>query len=252
MDNQSLLYPEQIGRLLNLYAGHPQADALVRRLFPSLDFRLEPLETVPPDISRIGGWPDLPPGFSWPSQQGVWKHFFLQLRCSQLCPNPISRLLPTSGMLYFFGWNDCSVVYLPEDQITALVPSVPPSLEGGQEKPYDPPYAPHAIVDCSPRFMFRHPSRLTMRDLDLADFELISECLFPQWHKHSNEILCSHSQPVPSSAHSPMRGKLLSCEQLDACNNHFEGNHSWLTFLEVHAYGIFECDETHLYIRQQD
>lgn len=252
MGIQSLLYPEQIGRLLDLYAGHPQADALVQRLFPSLDLLLKPLETVPLGISRLGGWPDLPPDFSWPSQQGVWKPFFMQWRCSQLSPDPISRLLPTSGMLYFFGYDDCSVIYLPEDQITALVPFVPPLLEEGQEKQYGLPYAPHAILAYTPRFLFCHPYSLTMRDFDLADFELISECLFPQWHKHAHEVLCSRSQLVPSSDQSIISGTLLSCKPEDAYNNHFEDRQEWLMFLKVSAYSIFECDETLVYIQQED
>jgi hypothetical protein len=49
-----------------------------------------------------------------------------------------------------------------------------------------------------------------------------------------------------------MIGKLLSCEELDAYNNHLGGDHSWLMFLETRAYGIFECDEAHIYIRQED
>lgn len=171
LNEQSLLYPEQIKRLLDLYAGHPQADALVNRLFPYLDFRLQPLDTIPLGISRIGGWPDLPPDFSWSSQRGVLDDVFMQLRCSELCPDPVSRLLPPSGMLYFFGWNECSVIYLPEDQVRELVPSVPSFNEKGQENQPDPPYAPHAIIDCSPQFMFRHPSNLILRDLDLVDFD---------------------------------------------------------------------------------
>jgi uncharacterized protein YwqG len=52
--------------------------------------------------SRMGGLPDLPPDFEWVKWRGRSLNFLAQFNCAELSKYDLDRVLPNSGMLYFF------------------------------------------------------------------------------------------------------------------------------------------------------
>ena len=63
-------------------------------------------EDLPLATSRLGGLPDLPPGFAWPEggrkgQEGPLP-FLLQINLAEASPYDSEHILPKQGMLYFF------------------------------------------------------------------------------------------------------------------------------------------------------
>lgn len=52
--------------------------------------------------SRIGGMPDLPADENWPERAGKPLAFLAQFRMPDVAPYDTARLLPHSGMMYFF------------------------------------------------------------------------------------------------------------------------------------------------------
>ena len=77
--------------------------------------------------SKIGGMPDLPSGFSWPECNGQPQSFLAQIRLSDTDSYDEDKVLPQSGMLWFFydaqqqtfgenpTDNSCWHVYFAED-----------------------------------------------------------------------------------------------------------------------------------------
>lgn len=60
------------------------------------------MEKLPLGASRIGGLPDLPPGFPWPTSSGKKLPFIAQFQLSEL-PASEGIQLPRDGHLYFFA-----------------------------------------------------------------------------------------------------------------------------------------------------
>lgn len=74
-----------------------------RLLSPSI--RLRPVPAVEPltvGLSRLGGTPDLPPGFAWPRRSGVPMSFVAQIRMEDVKPFAPAADLPSAGLLSFF------------------------------------------------------------------------------------------------------------------------------------------------------
>ena len=57
---------------------------------------------APGPVSRIGGRPDLPPGFDWPQNKGRRLDFLVQIDLAAASTHDRTGLLPTSGRLAFF------------------------------------------------------------------------------------------------------------------------------------------------------
>src|SRR5262245_49859761 len=92
------------------------AETIVAKLAPSVLLRREPTSAaVPLGTSRMGGDPDLPSGFRWPS----WKFeearflrrriervapldFLAQIRCDELPAASLPAGFPRNGMLWVF------------------------------------------------------------------------------------------------------------------------------------------------------
>lgn len=88
--------------------------------------------TLDVGVSKIGGVPDLPPGINWPEWKGLPQSFIAQIRLADVRPYDIEKVLPQSGMLWFFydaqqetygedpadrgGWR----VFFTEDESTKL------------------------------------------------------------------------------------------------------------------------------------
>ncbi len=52
--------------------------------------------------SKLGGTPDLPPEASWPEWKGLPQSFIAQIHLDDVRPYDSAKLLPQSGMLWFF------------------------------------------------------------------------------------------------------------------------------------------------------
>ena len=93
----------------------------------------------PPDLpiaaSRLGGLPHAPAGWQWPVDEGEPMLFLGQINCADLRGLPAADVLPSSGLLAFFGDHDAvtgcmmtalgvAVFYWRE--IDRLAPAAPP------------------------------------------------------------------------------------------------------------------------------
>ena len=55
-----------------------------------------------PGASKLGGVPDLPPGTTWPELKGEPQSFIAQIRLDDVRQYDSEKVLPQSGMLWFF------------------------------------------------------------------------------------------------------------------------------------------------------
>ena len=58
--------------------------------------------TLTVGVSKLGGVPDVPPGFVWPQWKGLPQSFIAQIRMEDAHPYDVDRVLPEQGMLWFF------------------------------------------------------------------------------------------------------------------------------------------------------
>jgi uncharacterized protein YwqG len=86
-------------------------------------------DAVPPGQSRIGGAPDLPADFEWPSFGGKPLLFLAQLDLAEVRRTHASPLLPEGGTLWFFYSDDQPWGFDPKDA-------------GGHRVVYRPPGTP--------------------------------------------------------------------------------------------------------------
>lgn len=128
---------------------------LLRLLRPGPE-RVETNRREPPDIpvgaSRLGGRPEVPPGFAWPRGEdctGFWPEetvgyrslagFLAQVNLAEIAHTRAARDLPSTGMLSFFAFQDqdendpdtvgARVFYFPDASV--LVPTEPPEELSG-------------------------------------------------------------------------------------------------------------------------
>lgn len=71
---------------------------------PSIRLYTTPVDvsTIPIGASRIGGVPDLPPGFTWPEWKDLPQSFIAQIRLNDIHQYDTNGVLPQTGMLWFF------------------------------------------------------------------------------------------------------------------------------------------------------
>ena len=153
MDN-----PQEVHELLMKHGLAEKADALMALVRPSVRVLARRADDtkIQVGVSKIGGEPDLPPGFEWP----MWEHeppdyfakydlpipqkvralgFLAQFNLSEVASYDVEHVLPSSGMLYFF--YDCveqppaalmgsgvKIIYYPGVEVrrTDAPPNLPP------------------------------------------------------------------------------------------------------------------------------
>jgi uncharacterized protein YwqG len=72
---------------------------------------------IPVGASKYGGSPDVPDGFEWPEYDGKPLTFIVQIRLPDIAPYDTEKLLPETGMLYFFYEADKKPHgYYPEEK----------------------------------------------------------------------------------------------------------------------------------------
>lgn len=124
---------------------------------PSVSIQRTPAndDTLPIGASKLGGSPDLPPGFQWKYVGDKPLIFIAQFALSEIAPYDVERILPPRGRLYFFyqadqswyeddhvhwqvivdqyddhvGWQ---VIYL-EDEVTPLTRIPRPHYQGEED-----------------------------------------------------------------------------------------------------------------------
>jgi len=99
-------------------------DRIKRFVRPSLRIRpsLCSVDSLKPGQSRIGGIPDLPPGFLWPRYDGFGLSFIAQLDLAELANHFAVLPLPKQGSLaFFYDSNQRTWGYDPKDRGSALV-----------------------------------------------------------------------------------------------------------------------------------
>jgi hypothetical protein len=69
-----------------------------------------------PGVSKIGGLPNLPDDIDWPRYQGEPMLFLAQIDIAFVAPFDNKRLLPPSGLLYFFLKDRMTDFRSPESQ----------------------------------------------------------------------------------------------------------------------------------------
>jgi uncharacterized protein YwqG len=82
-------------------------------------------------VSKLGGVPDLPDGFAWPMREVMARGtpmrvalpFVAQLRMDVLSPADADRLLPPSGILYFFYLDELHLSSIGAWSMTATADS---------------------------------------------------------------------------------------------------------------------------------
>jgi uncharacterized protein YwqG len=100
-----MLTRERIRELIEEYGLSDRADEIMAEVRPSihLTLRYDVDETdIPIGASKLGGLPDVPEGFEFPTWHGQYLSFVAQIRLSDAKPFDLENLLPETGMLYFF------------------------------------------------------------------------------------------------------------------------------------------------------
>ncbi len=162
-------------------------------LKPSIRILTNPVEEslIPLGASKFGGLPDLPPGVDWPHRQGDAEPdcpeesggpllFLAQIRLDELPVCEAARLLPESGILYFFAamWIDAigtghrderehqkALHYDGDPSLLCRTP-VPPVSALLQEADYEP--EGHRYPACAVTFALD----MTLPDIEWGDGEI--------------------------------------------------------------------------------
>jgi uncharacterized protein YwqG len=101
------------------------SDARARQVaplaLPALSLRVDAtaVDDWPVGTSKLGGAPDVPAGWTWPTFGDLPLMFVAQVNLAALRGHPVARALPDAGMLAFFaagGWG-----YEPQDRGSARV-----------------------------------------------------------------------------------------------------------------------------------
>lgn len=111
---------QRLATLIEKYALAPIAGDIYALAEPCIALALADPPEPRPDIwiepplgaSKIGGLPDLPPGWTWPADENGYAGFMLQIALRDI-PDMRGFPLPRTGMLYLFCWDDCRAVWDP-------------------------------------------------------------------------------------------------------------------------------------------
>ncbi len=118
---------------------------------PAVGISLEPMSrTRALAVSKLGGRPDLPPNFAWPTNKGRPLDFLLQINLAEAHEYESTRLLPASGLLTFlYDLNDQPWGYDPADLDGFRVIYTP---DVSELRSHDIPDDQFALSECAIRF----------------------------------------------------------------------------------------------------
>jgi uncharacterized protein YwqG len=78
------------------------ADRILSAVAPAMALIKQPRRDDFLGTSRLGGLPDVPPGFAWPRREGGPLALLAQINCREAAPSDEDHLLLDSGILHFF------------------------------------------------------------------------------------------------------------------------------------------------------
>ncbi|MBO9129881.1 YwqG family protein [Bacillus sp. 165] len=84
---------------------HMHAD-IVNMVFPTIMVKPERQEMIPEGQSKMGGFPDFPKDWEYPTYKDIPLQFIAQLNLTELAVFSQASVLPHKGMLYFFYLED--------------------------------------------------------------------------------------------------------------------------------------------------
>ena len=93
---------EEVLRLAHEHGLERVSERIEHLLRPGIHISKAEASDLPTGCSRFGGLPDVPAGFAWPHWRDRPMGFLAQIRCEDLATCDSTRLLPVSGVLYFF------------------------------------------------------------------------------------------------------------------------------------------------------
>ena len=95
---------KSIVEVLKNHLSESQAEQLARHVSPGIALEAHSVDDAELALggSRLGGSPDLPPGFVWPTNQGRPLVFLAQLNLTDFRRFEAAQVLPDEGWLYFF------------------------------------------------------------------------------------------------------------------------------------------------------
>ena len=121
-------------RVSALFPAH--SSLLLQLLRPAIGLWPQPEQIdAPMNGSRLGGMPYAPPDWTWPVAEGEPMLFIGQINCADICHLPGADVLPSRGVLAFFGDHDTvegcmltgmggALFYWPDT--SQFAPAVPP------------------------------------------------------------------------------------------------------------------------------
>ncbi|HEY8151376.1 MAG TPA: YwqG family protein [Vicinamibacteria bacterium] len=161
---------------------------------------------IPLGASRLGGRPDLKPGFSWPSWKDRPLSFVGQVNLADVAPYPFCSRLPSSGLLSFFYDQDQQTWgFDPKDRGSWLVHFEPdPSLlergapPGGASSPSAFPASTlePSEVETLPAVDSQLVSDLGLRPEELDAYSQVLDQAAEQGPPGTAHQLLGHASPV--------------------------------------------------------
>lgn len=188
---------EQIDASLPRVAAELQA--LVRNAIRIKTIPVTDEALLPPGTSKFGGLPDLPGDVAWPEWNGEPLAFIAQFRLEEVAPYDLERLLPATGMLYFFyeaqqsTWGDlpgdkgsARVLYYGGDTARLRGTPFPETLhEWGRDYP-------PCRLELSSEASMPGKQSMYIDELNLSDEELDAYEGLRQWMKGPDEDFAGH------------------------------------------------------------
>ncbi len=141
---------ETLKQQIHLHLLDAYEQSILAAVRPGIQMRLTPVneDELPLGTSKLGGNPDLPPGFQWKYKDEKPLTFIGQFRLSELAVHEAASVLPPHGMLYYFyeaseqQWIDYQnpefwqVVFLETEDIP-YTRVTHPSHDGGDYSPVE-------------------------------------------------------------------------------------------------------------------
>jgi uncharacterized protein YwqG len=197
--------------------------------------------------SKLGGMPDLPPGFEWPQWKKLPQSFIAQIRLEDAQPYDVDKVLPPKGMLWFFydatqetygdDPNDKGawLVLFKEDNLDALQPASAPATLPAKSR-----FKPCSIRFAQEITLPQQPD-LLLPNFDWTDEEqqkyedLLSTFPDPADHKKLHNRMLGNSDTLQDDMH--LQSQLYSNGITDMDDPRVEelskGANDWLLLLQV-------------------
>jgi uncharacterized protein YwqG len=232
----------------------PNQDELIKLIKPGLQLDIQPIEIAQQQVgnSRIGGIPDLPDYIEWPFFEGQPHAFVAQINLGEIPDFSGRKLLPDTGLLYFFfePTHDFGRLLPPESQQFTVFFLDKPVANLAPRKPPDTLAARWHFRNSEVKFVVKETfPRLSIDPLSGSFYDYvapldvrfdISEFVYdamPRGHR-----MLSHSRPVEGTFESECEHRRLRNAHPELDRNEFseifpQGVKNWELLLCVPSDG---------------